>query len=465
MNFGLFNFWIPLVLIIHIYHLLPGRKWKNLCLLITSYGFYIFIDWRVFPCLLISTATDYIAGFLVTPGRRKSVRIAGLLCSLSINLGLLFTFKYIPELFHTDNEFVSLLKSVGLPLGISFYTFQTISYTLDCYKGHIKPTSDIVSFALYVSFFPQLAAGPIERAKRLLPQFQNSVTKIDFKKFKEGFYLILLGLFKKVYVAGALIHPLKRIYETNEPPPSLALISGFLAVCLLYFDFSSYSDLARGIAKFFGINLIVNFKPFVFSKSPREFWRKVHISMHKFILDYLMRPGVEIFKKKNQKYFISFYVVFLFILVGLWHKASLNWLLTGIFNGIYYVSYHFCNKKRVIELFPFFLRYVIIFFSMFFLYTMNGLLYYSDNFETFIKMSEQIIKFNGFGRETFDLLFYLWPFLLPLFIYEWFQNKYGTELFIMKSPFLVRAFWIAFAIVCIFVFERNTEHTFIYFGF
>ena len=96
---------------------------------------------------------------------------------------------------------------------------------------------------------------------------------------------------------------------------------------------------------------------------------------------------------------------------------------------------------------------------------MNGLLYYSDNFETFIKMSEQIIKFNGFGRETFDLLFYLWPFLLPLFIYEWFQNKYGTELFIMKSPFLVRAFWIAFAIVCIFVFERNTEHTFIYFGF
>ena len=465
MKFSLFNFWIPLVLIIHIYHLLPGRKWKNLCLLITSYGFYIFIDWRVFPCLLISTATDYIAGFLVTPGRRKSVRIAGLLCSLSINLGLLFTFKYIPELFHTDNEFVSLLKSVGLPLGISFYTFQTISYTLDCYKGHIKPTSDIVSFALYVSFFPQLAAGPIERAKRLLPQFQNSVTKIDFKKFKEGFYLILLGLFKKVYVAGALIHPLKRIYETNEPPSSLALLSGLLAILHVYVDFSAYSDLARGLAKFFGIELMINFKPFIFSKNPREYWRRWHISLYEWISNYLMRPVVKIFREGKAEYFINFHIIVCFIIFAFWHKANITWLLFGLFNGISFLIYHFISGNKIWRFIPSFFKWFWIVVLMGVFHTINGLLYYSNDFKTFMKMFESAIKFKSFGRETFDLLFYLWPFLLPLFIYEWFQNKYGTELFIMKSPFLVRAFWIAFVFVSVFVFERNTESQFIYFGF
>ena len=448
-----------------VYYSLPRGKWRNLCLLIASYGFYIFIDWRVFPCLLVSTVTDYIVGFLVTPERKKPLRAIGLFSSLFINLGLLFIFKYVPDIFDTGETFTSLLKSVGLPLGISFYTFQTISYTLDCYKGHIKPTSDILSFALYVSFFPQLAAGPIERAKRLLPQIQNLERKTSIQQFKEGFYLILLGLFKKVYVAGALIHPLKRIYETNNITSGMALLSGFLAIFHLCLDFSSYSDLARGISKFFGIELIVNFKPFILSKNPREFWRKVHISIHKFIKDYLMFPVVKMFRTQDRTYLISFHVIFLFVLVGVWHAASLNWLLFGLFNGICYNVYYFCDKKRIIDLFPRVIRYFIIFFCMFFLHTINGLLYYSGNIETFFDMFVKIIKFRNFGRETFDLLFYLVPFLFPLFIYEWFQNKKGTELFIMKAPFLIRAFWIAFAMACIFIFERNTEDSFIYFGF
>ena len=455
-----------MILIIQAYYLLPNRRWRNLCLLTASYGFYLFVDYRVFPLLLISTLTDWIAGFLVIPSRKKSIRIIGLFASLFINLGLLCSFKYLPEILHTKNELKSLLQSVGLPLGISFYTFQTISYTIDCYRGHIKPTKDILSFALYVSFFPQLVAGPIERASRLLTQFQSTATvKFHAKKFKEGFYLVLLGLFKKVYVVGALVHPLRRIYESNDPPSSLVLLSGFLAIWLLYLDFSSYSDLARGIARFFGIDLMINFKPFIFSRNPREFWRKVHISIHKFIKDYLMLPVIHNLKKVNKNYLISFHILLLFCLVGIWHKASLNWLVTGLFNGICYLIYYFLYKKEIHKFCPLILLWIATVISMFFIYTINGLLYYSNDFETFIRMCKSIMQLRGFGRETFDLLFYLWPFFLPLLIYEWFQNKYDSELFIMKAPFIVRAFWIALVIVCIFILERNTEHSFIYFGF
>ena len=457
--FGLINFWIPLIVIIQIYHFLPSQRGKNLCLLIASWGFYILIDWRVFPLLLLSTATDYIAGFLVIPKRKKYIRLIGVLCSLLINFGLLITFKYIPELFQTKSEFTSLLKSVGLPLGISFYTFQTISYTLDCYRGHIKPTSDLISFAVYVSFFPQLAAGPIESANNLLPQFQKPKKEINIQKIKEGFYLTLLGLFKKIYVAGALIHPLQRIYNTEETPSSLALLSGFLAILYVYVDFSAYSDLARGIAKFFGIDLMVNFKPFIFSGNPRDFWRKWHISLYKWISNYFLES---VKKMIANPYLLSLVI---FIPFALWHQITINWLLFGVFNATAVFINRYLKKTNILKILPSFFKTCSAILLMFLFHTINGLLYYSNDLETFLKISERILHFRGFGRETFDLIFYLFPYLCPLLIYEWFQHKHGTELFIMKSPFLIRAFWIALVIVCIFMFERNTEYSFVYFGF
>lgn len=459
MNFGLFHFWLPLIAIIRIYYFIPCRHWRNLFLLTVSWVFYILVDWRIFPCLLISTLTDYIAGFLVTPKRKKILRLTALCFSLFVNLSLLFIFKYMPELLNQNGGFASLLKSIGLPLGISFYTFQTISYTIDCYRGHIKPSSNFLSFALYVSFFPQLAAGPIEKAKNLLPQFQNSID-IKSQQFREGFYLVLLGLFKKVYVAGALLYPLQRIYETDKVPPGLALLTGLLAGFYIYADFSSYSDLARGIAKFFGVELMVNFKPFIFARNPKEFWKNWHISLYQWILDYLMKPIVKNLKMKKR-----YYVLILFVVIGLWHKASLNWLLFGVFNAFAFLTYSFWSRMSFWRRFPDSLKYLITVICMFFFFTINGLLYYSENFEVFLNMISRILRFRGFGRETFDLLFYLFPFLSPLLIYEWFQHKKGTELFIMKVPVVVRAFWIAFVLSCIFIFERNTEHTFIYFGF
>ena len=284
---------------------------------------YALIDYRFLFCLLISTLTDFIAVFLVQSKKKHLIRFTALFFSLLINLGLLCLFKYFPDFSASENNFTSFLKSVGLPLGISFYTFQTISYTLDCWKGKIKPTSDIISFSLYVSFFPQLAAGLIEQAHRLLPQFQKSLTQIDFYKFKEGFYLILLGLFKKVYAAGAVIHPLKQIYESPDPPASLVFISGALAVLHhVYLDFSSYSDLARGIAKFFGIELMVNFKPFLFSPNLKEYWKRWHISLYRWIINYFL-PLFIFFKHKKSKPFLLPF--FIFIPFSLWHAININW--------------------------------------------------------------------------------------------------------------------------------------------
>ena len=463
MQFNLFNFWLPLFLIIQIYHLLPTRRYKNLCLLVASYGFYLSVDYRVFPLLIISTLTDFICGFLVIPKNKKTTRLVALFFSLFINLSLLFIFKYLPDILYEDNQISSLLVSVGLPLGISFYTFQTISYTIDCYRGDIKPKKDLLSFALYVSFFPQLAAGPIERAKNLLIQFQSPVSKSNnIQNFKEGFYLILLGLFKKVYVAGAIIHPLNRIYESSDPPASLVLLSGFLAICHVYLDFSAYSDLARGIARFFGIELIVNFKPFLFSKNTKDYWKRWHISLHLWIKSYFLPVFIFLKNKKLNKVLFPFFV---FLPFGLWHAINLNWLLFGLFNATCFIAQGFFSSKSFWISLPPFIKYILSFCLMFAFHTINGWLYYSIDFETFLKVIRKASEFKGFGRETFDLIFYLLPFLLPLFVYEWFQNKYDTELFIMKAPFLIKAFWISVALAGIFIFERNTEHSFIYFRF
>ena len=463
--FGLFNFWIPLILIIQIYYLLPKRNLRNLCLLASSYGFYISVDSRVFPFLLISTLTDYIAGFLVQPSNKKIFRFTGLFLSLFINLSLLFSFKYIPNFFpDSASGFTSFFSNIGLPLGISFYTFQTIGYTIDCYRGQIKPTSNLLAFALYVSFFPQIAAGPIERAKKLLPQFQSSIIKNNLQNFKEGFYLTLLGLFKKIYIADAISFPLNRIFNLEETSPSLALFAGFLAVLHLYTDFSAYSDLARGIAKFFGIDLIVNFKPFIFSKNPVEFYRNWHISLYKWIIRYPMRYIVKLIKTKRHS-FNSLYIIVFMLIFSFWHKISINMFLNGLFNGFTIVAYYYLNKKNVNNLFPKPFRHLSIFIFMFLYYTIKGLFYYSQDFDHLIGMILKIFDFQGFGRETVDLLFYLFPFCAPLFIYEWFQKKWGTALFILKAPLLVRACWCAFVFACVFIFERGTGADFIYFGF
>ena len=458
--FGLFNFWIPLFFIIQVYHLLQSRKSKNLCLLMASWIFYISIDYRVFPILLISTITDYIAGFFVVPKKSKIIRSTALVLSLLINLSLLCFFKYAPDILNTNSISESLLQSIGLPLGISFYTFQTIGYTVDCYRGRIQPTKDVLSFSLYVSFFPQLAAGPIERATKLLPQFQSNITSINILQFREGFYLILLGLFKKIYVGNGLDLPINRIFDMEQTDPSMLFFGGFLGFFYIYVDFSAYSDLARGIAKFFNINLMVNFKPFIFSKDPVDFWRNWHISLYKWIINYPLRAIVYINKTKKHS---AIYIFTLMLIFSFWHKISINHFINALFNTFTILITLYFRKKN--NHFPVVFKYILIFIIMFIYYSIKGFLHYSDNFEHLISMISKMFEFQGFGRESLDLLIYVFPLLAPLFIYEIFEKKYKTALFILNMPLPLRAFWCSFVLACIFVFERGAYTDFIYFGF
>ena len=226
MGFNTLSFWIVFIVLLSLYHSLPRGSSRNILLLVASYALYSAWDIRFLPFIIISTLVDFSAGFFVRPQRKNWQRNLALTASLVINLGFLCTFKYLLEIF---TIFPEALQSLGPPLGISFYTFQTISYTLDCYRGKISPTKNLFDFALYVSFFPQLIAGPIEKAKHLLPQI-TSDRHVSWQDCREGFCLILLGLFKK-NLCGRFSG---RLYRLRFPKGQHS--GKFLPCCLYPYD-------------------------------------------------------------------------------------------------------------------------------------------------------------------------------------------------------------------------------------
>jgi D-alanyl-lipoteichoic acid acyltransferase DltB (MBOAT superfamily) len=258
--------------------------------------------------------------------------------SMCVNLLILATFKYFN--FFVDSA-VTALNDIGiaaqprdfsivLPVGISFYTFQSMSYAIDIYKRELKPAERFLDFALFVSFFPQLVAGPIERARHLLPQICQPRT-LSFNESTRGLFLILLGLFKKIAIADGAAQTVDQIYNSSGPVSWLEVVVGtvFFAV-QIYTDFSAYSDIARGTAKLFGVDIMVNFRLPYFARSPRDFWNRWHISLSTWLGDYLYKPlggnrGGVAFTCRN--------LMLTMLLGGLWHGAAWNYILWGGFHG------------------------------------------------------------------------------------------------------------------------------------
>lgn len=345
-----FLFFLPIVFAI--YWLLGSKKVKaqNLLLLLASYAFYGWWDSRFLILIGISTLVDYWAGIEIDKTTEAKKRKLYLRVSLLVNLGILGFFKYCN--FFIDS-WIELWGSLGynmspttlnviLPVGISFYTFQTLSYTIDIYHNRIKPTHDLVSFAAFVSFFPQLVAGPIERASKLLPQLLNP-RKFDYNIAIAGSKLILLGFFKKVVIADRLAAYVDVGFSNME---TIAAIPALLAVLLfafqLYCDFSGYSDIAIGIAKLFGIQLSINFLYPFFSKSLVDLWKRWHITLFSWFRDYIYIPlGGS--KKGSTRAALNILVVFL--VSGLWHGASWTFVLFGLLHGVLYLPYFFSKRK------------------------------------------------------------------------------------------------------------------------
>lgn len=339
MLFNSYAFLVFFPVVFLIYWLIPARniKFQNLILLLASYVFYGWWDWRFLSLIAFSTVLDYFLGIYISKNNNRKKLF--LYISVCANLGLLGVFKYFN--FFIDS-WIQLWNLVGyqwdystvsiiLPVGISFYTFQTMSYSIDIYRNELKPTKDFIAFATFVSFFPQLVAGPIERASNLIPQL-TSKRFWNNKLFKNGVLQIVIGFFRKVVVADSIGALIDGIYNQPEIHNSTTIVLAvFLYSFQIYYDFSGYSDIAIGTAKLLGFKFKRNFNIPYFSTSITEFWRRWHISLSTWLRDYLYIPlGGN--RKGIYKQYRNLFLTML--LGGLWHGSSWNFVIWGMLHGI-----------------------------------------------------------------------------------------------------------------------------------
>jgi len=346
MLFNSFDFAVFLPLVYLLYWTLFQKhiKLRNLFLLTASYVFYGFWDWRFLSLILISSLMDYILAMQIHAAKpeQKSKRKTLLVLSLVLNLGFLGFFKYynffvesfIATFTLFGKEFSYSPMHIILPVGISFYTFQSLSYTLDVYFKKMEPTHKLINFLAFVSFFPQLVAGPIERAKKLLPQF-DEIKSFDYQAARSGLLFILFGLFKKIMIADRLAVFINQTYGNIEDAKGIAMLTGvFFFAFQLYLDFSAYSDIAIGTARLFGFKLSTNFRRPYLSSSFSGFWKRWHITLSSWFQDYIYIPLGGNRKGANRK-IVNLLVVF--FLSGLWHGASWNFVIWGLINGLFLI--------------------------------------------------------------------------------------------------------------------------------
>ena len=331
-----FLMFLSFVLVVY-YSLKPKYRW--VLLLVSSYYFYMSWKAEYVILIIISTLIDFIIGKKIFFTQKKKDKKTYLMVSLMTNLGLLFAFKYFNFFSESFRQTLALFSfnfdpltlKVLLPVGISFYTFQTLSYTIDIYRGKIKPEKHFGRFAVYVAFFPQLVAGPIERAKNLLPQLKLN-KKFRPELFIKGIKLIIWGFFKKVVIADRLALFVNLVYNNPADYNGVYLVvSTVFFAFQIYCDFSGYTDIARGIAKMLGIELMVNFKRPYFAKSLGDFWKRWHISLSSWFKDYVyISLGGN--KISTFRTYLNIFVVF--ALSGLWHGANWTFLVWGIIHGM-----------------------------------------------------------------------------------------------------------------------------------
>ncbi len=345
--FDSWTFAVFALVVFPLYYVLPLRP-QNLMLLAASYVFYGAWDPRFLLLIVLSTIVDFFVGKALGKAQGGRARRGLLALSVAVNLGILGVFNYFNFFAASaasalgalgyEASFVDL--SIVLPVGISFYTFQTMSYTIDIYRGSLKPTRNFFDFALFVAYFPQLVAGPIERASRLLPQIAKE-RRPSSGQMREGAWLVLLGLFKKVVLADNLGILVDAAFGGGQASGFSCLLAVYAFAYQIYCDFSGYSDIARGLAKLMGIELMKNFdRPYV-ARSPREFWQRWHISLSTWLRDYLYIPlggnrGSEFATGRN--------LMITMLLGGLWHGAAWTFVLWGLYQGVILIGHRVLSR-------------------------------------------------------------------------------------------------------------------------
>jgi D-alanyl-lipoteichoic acid acyltransferase DltB (MBOAT superfamily) len=321
---------------------------QNAFIVVASYVFYGWWDWRFLLLIAFTSLCSWGSGILIGKAKTKKKAKTWMWFNIVLNLGILATFKYydffvteFAQLFHISTE--GLLLKVILPVGISFYTFQALSYSIDVYRSKIEPTKDIVAFFAFISFFPQLVAGPIERATNLLPQFLKK-REFNYDSAVDGMRQILWGLFKKIVVADNCAVYVDQVFSnyTNESGSTLLLAAIFFAF-QLYCDFSGYSEIAIGTAKLFGVRLMRNFNNPYFATSFADYWKRNHISLTTWFMDYVYYPLIG---NSDKLWYWNLCMIITFLLSGMWHGAGWTFLLWGLYQGVFIVISMNVSKSR-----------------------------------------------------------------------------------------------------------------------
>ena len=349
MLFNSFEFlvFLPIVFLLY-WFVFKGLKSQNILVIISSYIFYGWWSWNFLVLIFITTLLSYFSGVFIEKYRNKGKLICG--ANIAVNIGILCYYKYFN--FFAENlqaifsqigyQFDWVTLDIILPVGISFYTFQALSYTIDVYRKDTKATRDFIAFTSFISFFPQLVAGPIERSTNLLPQFLKP-RKFDYTNAVIGLRQILWGFFKKLVVADNCAQLVNAIFDNSQDcNASLLLLGALFFAFQVYGDFSGYSDIAIGTARLFGISLMKNFNLPYFSRDVAEFWRRWHISLNKWFIDYVYIP---LGGNRHGKFILVRNILIVFFLCGLWHGARWTYILFGVYNGILIVLHTLLNQN------------------------------------------------------------------------------------------------------------------------
>lgn len=451
---------------------------QNIFIVVSSYVFYGWWDWRFLLLIAFTSFCSWGSGLLIRKAQTKKRAKNWMWFNIILNLGILALFKYydffvieFAQLFHLSTE--GLLIKVILPVGISFYTFQALSYSIDIYRGKIEPTKDIVAFFAFISFFPQLVAGPIERASSLLPQFLKK-RKFDYDTAMEGMRQILWGLFKKLLIANNCAYAVDSVFYLHSRttiPGSDLLLAAILFSFQIYADFSGYSDIAIGTAKLFGIKLSRNFNNPYFSRNVSEFWRRWHISLMSWFRDYVYIPlGGN--QRSKLRTIINVFVVFL--LSGMWHGANWTFIVWGLYHAVLFLPTVLMGRKSQSDIvakgriLPSLKEMGQMFFT-FCLVLFGWILFRSESISDFVQYCEELCQM-GTLRACYRLFIQsdIWPkmvFIIIMLVVEWLQRdkEHGLVLDKMK-PWLrwVICFIIVLMIAC---FTDNEIGSFIYFQF
>jgi D-alanyl-lipoteichoic acid acyltransferase DltB (MBOAT superfamily) len=459
-NSVIFILFLLLVIALNFF-LRKSANGQKLLLLFASLFFYGYWDWKYLAILLFCICCNYGIGLKIVSDKKNSKTF--LIAGVVVNLAILFAFKYFNffndsliaffQLFNIGID--SFTYQVLLPIGISFYTFQAISYIVDVYKLRAKPITNFFDFALYLSFFPQVIAGPIERVNSLYPQLKGKLLP-TYAQFKEGFFLFTIGLFQKVMIGDASGKIVDAVFFDLNRYTSFEILSASLLFTFqIYADFAGYSNMARGIGLFFGIDLSQNFKQPYLSRNIREFWHNWHISLSTWLKDYLYIPlGGN--RKGKTRYFVNILIVML--LGGLWHGASWNFVVWGAYHGVLLVLYELFRPGIKSDIISILLTILLVSLGWV-LFRLHSL----EQFEIYITQ----VKSLTVGPFYLRFIKMIFAFGSALFLIDWLQIKYEKDAFFVNFKSQGLAFGMALSLffVCLIYIVINKPYPFIYFQF